>query len=451
MKNLTIKLPTEVETILETLNNASYEAYIVGGCVRDAIMGKTPNDWDITTSAPPGVIKNIFPKTYDTGLKHGTVTVRIDKEYHEVTTYRTEGKYEDHRRPSTVEFVEDINLDLGRRDFTSNAIAYHPKEGFIDPYNGVGDIDRALLRSVGNPRERFEEDALRILRGVRFSAQLGFELEAKTLEGMLNWAHLLDHISKERIRDEMIKILLSDRPEKFLDMHKWDLLKYVIPELSDCFNTPQNHSHHIYDVGIHTIKAIEYMPKDELLRLTMLLHDIGKPSTHTRDDKGIDHFYGHGPKGVEMSRQILRNLRFDNHTIKLVSLLVKHHDFHIQGKVSKEDIKEVLSEIGPDLFEKLLIIQEADARAQNPDKLEPKLNNLERITKVFNEIIENKECYSLKDLKINGSDIVSMGIKKGKVVGEILDLLLKLVIEKPALNEKEILLDIIKEYGYFPY
>lgn len=448
MKTLIIKLPTEVETILNTLNSKGHEAYIVGGCVRDAIMGKLPNDWDITTSAAPEIVKGIFPKTYDTGLKHGTVTVRIDKEYHEVTTYRIEGKYEDHRRPSTVEFVEDINLDLGRRDFTSNAIAYHPKEGFIDPYNGVDDINRGVLRSVRNPRERFEEDALRILRGVRFSAQLGFELEEETLKAMLSCAHLLEHISKERIRDEMLKILLSERPSKFLDMHKWGLLKYVIPEFGECFDTPQNHPHHIYNVGVHTIKAIEHMPNDELLRLTMLLHDIGKPATHTRDIKGIDHFYGHGPKGVEMSKKILRDLRFDNETIKQVSLLVKYHDFHIQEKVTKEDIKEVLSEIGPGLFKNLLIIQEADARAQNPDKLEPKLKNLEQITKIFNEVINNNECYSLRDLEVNGSDIINMGIKKGKVVGEILDLLLKLVIKKPSLNDKETLLEIIKEFKY---
>ena len=326
MKKPIINLPREVESILYTLNELGYEAYIVGGCVRDSLMGNIPNDWDITSSARPDELKKVFPKTYDTGLEHGTVTVRIKNEYHEVTTYRTEGLYKDHRRPSEVEFVSDINLDLGRRDFTSNAIAYHPKEGYIDPYNGMEDIENAILKSVRNPVERFTEDALRILRGVRFSAQLGFSIEEETLRGMIECKNLLTHISKERIRDEMIKILLSDSPDKLIDMNKWGLLEYVIPELTSCFNTPQNHPHHIYDVGTHTIKAIKETPKDLILRLTMLLHDIGKPASHTRDKDGIDHFYGHVAKSVDMTKQILRRLRFDNKTIGQVSALVKYQD-----------------------------------------------------------------------------------------------------------------------------
>ncbi len=441
-----IKLPTSVGIILETLNEAGYEAYIVGGCVRDALMGKAPNDWDMTTSAPPERVKEIFAKTYDTGLQHGTVTVRVNDEYHEVTTYRTEGKYEDHRRPSTVEFVRDIKLDLGRRDFTINAIAYHPQEGFIDPYDGMGDIDKALLRSVRNPRERFMEDALRILRGVRFSAQLGFEQDPVSLEGMFSCGYLLEHISKERIRDEMMKVLLSDRPGKFSDMHNWGLLKYVLPELGECFDTPQNHPHHIYNVGAHTIKAIEQIPKDEVLRLTMLLHDIGKPATHTTDANGIDHFHGHVPKGVEMSEKILKRLRFDNQTIAKVTALVQYHDFHIEEKLTKESIKEVLCEIGPGLYDKLLIIQEADARGQNPDKLAPKLKDLEKAKRILEEIKVNKECYSLKDLKINGKDIADLGIKEGIEIGSILQRILSRVINNPTLNEKDILLEIAKNY-----
>ena len=445
MEKSIIKIPSEVEDILYTLNKAGYEAYIVGGCVRDALMGKTPNDWDITTSATPEIVKEVFPKTYDTGLKHGTVTVRIHEEYHEVTTYRTEGKYEDYRRPSCVEFVSDIKLDLGRRDFTINAIAYHPKEGFVDPYNGMDDIKKSLLQSVRNPKERFTEDALRTLRGVRFSAQLGFAIEGKTLEAMKDCAYLLDHISKERIRDEMMKILLSDRPSKLMDMHHWGLLDYVLPEFIHCFNTPQNHPHHSYDVGLHTIKAIEQIPKEEILRLAMLLHDIGKPATHTRDEEGIDHFYGHVPKGVEMTKEILRRLRFDNETIRKVATLVNHHDFHIQEALTKESIKEVLCEIGPDLFEKLLMIQEADARAQNPDKLEPKLKDLEKTRAIFAKIIENNECYSLKDLKINGKDISALGIKEGREIGNILEEVLKLVIKDPKLNTKESLLELVEK------
>ena len=446
MEKLTIHIPDQVEEILYTLNKANYEAYIVGGCVRDALMGKTPNDWDITTSATPELVKEVFPKTYDTGLKHGTVTVRIEDVYHEVTTYRTEGKYEDYRRPSTVEFVSDIKLDLGRRDFTINAIAYHPKEGYIDPYNGMVDIKKSLIQSVGDARERFTEDALRILRGVRFSAQLGFTIEEQTLAAMETCAGLLDHISQERIRDEMMKILMSDRPNKLIDMHYGGLLDYVLPELSWCFNTPQNHPHHIYNVGLHTIKAVEETPQDEVTRLAMLLHDIAKPATHTTDDEGIDHFNGHVPKGVEMSKRILRRLRFDNETIRQVTSLVKYHDFHIEEAFTKENIKEVLCEIGPDLFEKLLTIQEADARAQNPDKLAPKLQNLETGKLILMDIIKNKECYALKDLAISGRDLAKLGIKEGREIGHLLQLALDIVIKDPMLNEKEALLDKIQKY-----
>ena len=446
MKEIIIKLPSEVEEIVDMLNQAGHEAYIVGGCVRDSLMGRKPNDWDITTSAIPQAVKEVFPKTYDTGLKHGTVTVRINEEYHEVTTYRTEGKYEDYRRPSTVEFVGDIKLDLGRRDFTINAIAYHPSQGFIDPYKGAEDIDKALLRSVRDPKERFTEDALRILRGIRFSAQLGFEIDPDTLEGMLSCGHLLEHISKERIRDEMMKILLSDRPQKLINMHHWDLLKYVLPELSDCFNTPQHHPHHIYDVGTHTIKAVDAIPKDEVLRLAMLLHDIGKPATHTRDEEDIDHFYGHVDKSVQMSKKILRRLRFDNETIRQVTTLVHYHDFHIEEELTRESIKKVLCEIGPDLFEKILLIQEGDARSQNPNKLMPKLEVLKKTHRIFRQIIENKECYSLKDLEISGKDVSSLGIKQGREIGEILKYVLERVINDPQLNEEETLLNLIKEY-----
>lgn len=438
-----VDIPSEVQIILYNLNEAGHEAYIVGGCVRDALMGRIPNDWDITTSATPDIVKKVFPKTYDTGLKHGTVTVRMNDEGYEVTTYRVEGDYEDYRRPSQVEFVGDITLDLGRRDFTMNAMGYHPNEGFIDPYNGMADINQGIIRSVRDPEERFTEDALRILRGIRFAAQLGFNIQEETLSGMLECAHLLEHISQERIREEMMKILLSDRPDRLINMHEWDLLQYVIPELIDCFYTPQNHPHHVYDVARHTIKAIEQLPKDPILRLTMLLHDIGKPATHTRDENHIDHFYGHVPMSVKMSKKILKRLRFDNETIKKVTTLVEYHDFHIEKTLTRNSIKEVLCRIGEDLFEKLLLIQEADARAQNPDKLQPKLQVLENTRIVYKEILASGECYTIKGLAIDGKDIVAQGIKPGKQVGDSLQKALAYVIENPHSNNKQHLLEII--------
>lgn len=446
MKKLIVELPSEVRIILYTLNKAGHEGYIVGGCVRDALMGRIPEDWDITTSATPDIVKGIFPKTYDTGLKHGTVTVRVNSKNYEITTYRVEGDYKDYRRPSCVEFVRDIALDLGRRDFTMNAIAYHPNEGFIDPYQGMEDINDGIIRSVRDPQERFTEDALRILRGVRFSAQLGFKIEEETLAGMLKCAHLLGHISMERIREEMMKILLSDRPEKLMDMYHWDLLQYVLPELIACFDTPQNHPHHSYNVGIHTIKAVQQMPKDPAIRLAMLLHDIGKPPTHTRDKKGIDHFYGHVPLGAKMSKEILRRLRFDNETIRQVTTLVEYHDFHIEKKLTRNSIKDVLCRIGEELFEKLLAIQEADARAQNPHKLAPKLQVLEETRVVYKEIIASEECYTIRDLAIDGKDIASLGIKPGRQVGALLEKALQYVIKYPDQNNKQQLLEMIKEH-----
>ncbi len=432
-----IQIPQEVKLIINTLNESGHEAYLVGGCVRDVVMGRIPNDWDITTSALPEEVKKAFPKTYDTGLEHGTVTVLVNQENYEVTTYRVEGEYEDYRRPNCVEFVGDIKLDLGRRDFTINAMAYHPLEGFIDPYKGMIDIEKGLLRSVRDPRERFTEDALRILRGVRFSAQLGFAIEESTLEGMLACAHLLEHISKERMRDELMKILLSDRPGKLKDMYKWGLLEYVLVELISCFNTPQNHPHHIYDVGTHTIEAIKHVPQEAVIRLATLLHDIGKPATHTRDEEGIDHFHGHVPMGVTMTKDILRRLRFDNVTIRKVAALVEYHDFHIQEELTRNSIKEVL-------FDMLLTIQEADARAQNPEKLGPKLKELEETQAIFKDIIEQGECYRLKDLAINGRDLAKLGIKEGKEIGRILQETLQYVMENPQLNDKDYLIDMIK-------
>ena len=254
---------------------------------------------------------------------------------------------------------------------------------------------------------------------------------------MLRCAPLLEYISKERIRDEMMKILLSDRPSKFKQMYEWGLLPYVLPEFTATFTTPQNHPHHIYDVGTHTIKAVEKIPKEPVLRLAMLLHDIGKPATHTRDEEGIDHFFGHVPMGVEMTKKILRNLRFDNETIAKVTTLVAYHDFHIQEKLTRASIKEVLCKIGEDLFEKLLMIQEADARAQNPNKLPPKLKQLEETRVVFRDIIKHKECYTIKDLAINGRDLALLGIKEGKRIGELLEEALEYVIENPTFNNKE--------------
>lgn len=434
------KIPHEALEIIQTIEAAGYEAYIVGGCVRDLLMAREPNDWDITTSAKPEEIKQIFKRTYDTGIKHGTVTVILNKEHFEVTTYRIEGEYKDFRRPEEVSFVEDITLDLSRRDFTMNAIAYHPERGFVDPYEGVADIKRACIRSVRKAEERFTEDALRILRAVRFAAQLGFSIEAATVEGIKTCKDLLRHISKERIRDEFLKICVSSRPEYINELYHLELLPYIIPEFIPAYKVPQNNPHHIYNVAEHTVQSMKNIKPEAYLRLTMLLHDIGKAYTRTTDEKGIDHFYNHPKKSEEIAKKVLRELKLDNQSIKNITLLVLYHDYHIRHQITKVLIKRVLTEIGPDLFDDLLLIQEADVRAQNPDKLEAKLIAIEKQRRIKEEIIKSGEAYNKAMLSITGQDLIEAGIPRGKAIGELLDKALDRVIRYPEQGEKEALL-----------
>jgi len=442
------KIPQDAKDIIQTIEEAGHEAYIVGGCVRDILMQREPNDWDITSSAKPEEIKRLFKRTYDTGIKHGTVTVILNKEHYEVTTYRIEGEYKDFRRPEQVSFVEDITLDLSRRDFTMNAIAYHPLRGFMEPYGGIQDINKGCIRSVREARERFTEDALRILRALRFSAQLGFEIEENTQKGICDCKALLSYISKERIRDEWIKICVSPRPNTITKLYALDLLRYVIPEFINAYNTPQNHPHHIYNVAEHTLVAMEHTPPDMLLRLTVLLHDIGKSETRTTDKKGVDHFYNHPERSAQIAKKVLRELRLDNQTIRDVCLLIENHDYHLRCKVNKVTIKKLLSKIGPDLFDKLLVVQYADVKAQNPNKLEPKLEMIQLQKHIKGEIIQNKECYNKAMLAITGQDLIQVGIPRGERIGFLLDQALELVIREHSLNTKQNLLDYCKSLDH---
>ena len=440
------KIPQEAIQIIQMIEASGYEAYIVGGCVRDLLMERQPHDWDITTSAKPEEIKKIFKRTYDTGIEHGTVTVILNKEHFEVTTYRIEGEYKDFRRPDKVSFVEDITLDLSRRDFTMNAIAYHPERGFVDPYEGQADIKLKCIRSVRCAKERFTEDALRILRAVRFSAQLGFEIERETLRGIEECRNLLSHISKERIRDEFLKICVSPRPGHIDLLYKLKLLEYIIPDFIKAYETPQNHPHHIYNVAKHTIVAMENSEPTVPIRLTMLLHDIGKIYTRTTDKRGVDHFHNHSKKSIQIAIKVLKDLRLDNHTIKAVSELIKFHDCHIEHTISKVYVKKVMMYIGEELFEDLLKVQYADAMAQNIEKLEPKLKAIKEQRDYKEEIIANNEPYHKGMLAITGSDLIEMGIDKGKIIGELLDIALNKVIMEPEFNQKPLLLDFCMAY-----
>lgn len=441
-----IKVPKWASYIINKLQEKNFEAYAVGGCVRDSLLSKEPNDWDITTSAKPEDTMKIFEalghKVIPTGIKHGTVTVIVEKIPYEITTFRVDGDYSDGRHPDKVEFTDDLRADLSRRDFTINAMAYNLKNGLVDYFNGKQDLDNKVIRCVGNANERFNEDALRMLRAVRFSAQLGFKLQEETGAAIKKNHALIKNVSKERIQIEINKILLSDNPDYIAKLNEYKLLEDVIPEYSVCFDCKQNNPYHIYNVGVHIQNSIKYIEQNLALRLTMLFHDIGKPLCKTTDEKGIDHFYAHAAKSSDMAEEILRNLKYDNDTIRKVMTLVKFHDAELN---SAKQIRKVLSKIGEENFIDLLKVKEADMSAQNPKKHEDRYEKIALIKDTFSKIIEEKDCFKLKDLKVNGRDLMQLGIRNGKLVGSTLNKLLEIVIEKPELNDREKLLSYARK------
>ncbi|MCG8500863.1 MAG: CCA tRNA nucleotidyltransferase [Firmicutes bacterium] len=439
-----IKVPKDVMYILDTLNQNGYEAYVVGGCVRDCLLGKRPNDWDIATSAMPQQVKALFPRTYDTGIKHGTVTVIINAKSFEITTYRLDGKYQDHRRPSEIQFTQNIVKDLKRRDFTMNAIAYHPYKGLADPFDGRKDIKAKLIKCVGLAGERFREDALRMLRAVRFSSQLNFAIEQNTLQAICENGKLITKVSQERIREELNKVLLSEYPEKLLRMHETKILAYILPEFERCLHTPQNHPYHAYDVGNHSIAAVRNIEKELVLRWTMLLHDIGKPVCRTTDEQGIDHFYGHGQQSTILAKKVLTRLRFDKKTTENILGLIKWHDRPIHP--TPRAVKKAVRVIGEGIFYDLLKVKEADIKAQNPALKEKRLEDIKVIRDIFDDIQRSGQCISIKDLAVNGKDLLAIGVRQGKEVGMVLEKLLDIVIESPEKNNRETLTALAKAF-----
>ena len=435
-------LPEKVNQIIHALQANGYEAYAVGGCVRDSILGRVPDDWDITTSATPLETKELFHRTFDTGIEHGTITVLIDKEAFEVTTYRVDGKYEDSRHPSEVTFTRSLQEDLLRRDFTINAMAYNKEEGLVDIFGGLEDLEAKIIRCVGDAQARFGEDALRILRAVRFAAQLGFEIEEETREGIVNLAPTLANISAERIQVELIKMLTSPNPGLLRTAYELGITKVILPEFDAMMETEQENPHHMYSVGEHTLKAIEMIRADKVLRLTMLFHDIAKPVMKTMDENGRAHFKMHDIKGVEMTKQILRRLKFDNDTMHKVTKLVQYHDYRMPAE--PKNVRRAMNKISEELFPYYLEVREADTRAQSAYKQEEKLQNIQDIRACYEEIIERKECVSLKDLAITGSDLIAVGMKPGKEIGEVLERLLELVLDNPESNTRENLLEFSK-------
>lgn len=433
-----IKLPEKVNMIIHTLQEHGFEAYAVGGCVRDSILGRIPDDWDITTSATPLEIKTLFSRTFDTGIEHGTITVLIDKDAFEVTTYRIDGKYKDSRRPSEVTFVRNLSEDLLRRDFTINAMAYNDTEGLVDIFGGLKDLNQKVIRCVGNAKARFGEDALRILRAVRFAAQLGFEIEEETKAGITELAPTLANISAERIQVELIKMLVSPNPSLLRTAYELGITKVILPEFDQMMATEQETPHHRYTVGVHTLKAIENIRADKVLRLAMLFHDIAKPEMKTVDKNGVAHFKMHDVKGAEMTKQILKRLKFDNDTMNRVVRLVQYHDYRMPAE--PKNVRRAMNKIGEDLFPYYLEVREADTLAQSEYLQEEKLQNIKDVKACYEEILTRKECVSIKNLAITGSDLIENGMKPGKEIGEVLNRLLEMVIEHPEYNEKEVLL-----------
>ena len=439
--DIRIKLPVKGQYIIDTIRDAGFEAYVVGGCVRDSILGRQPEDWDITTSAKPEQVKALFSRTIDTGLQHGTVTVMLDKVGFEVTTYRLDGKYEDGRHPEKVTFTPKLREDLKRRDLTINAMAYNDREGLVDLFGGMEDLKAGTIRCVGDPQERFGEDALRILRAVRFSAQLGYRIEGKTLEAVRLLAHTLQKISAERIQTELVKLVLSPHPEYLRTAYDNGVTKEFLPEFDKCMETEQNHPHHRYNVGEHILHSMEAVEPDRVLRLSMLFHDIGKPAVRTVDGAGITHFYGHAAVSADMTEEILRRLKFDNETIREVCRLVLYHDYGNGAYVDKRIVRRAVNKIGEDAFPKIFAVKRADIMAQSDYMRREKLEKLDRWQELYEEIREKKECVSLKTLAVTGADLIAAGWKPGKALGSTLQKLLELVLEYPEYNTRERLLE----------
>lgn len=437
---MAIQLPGKVKCIIDTLEEAGFEAYAVGGCVRDSMLGRKPQDWDVTTSASPWQVKELFPVTVDTGIKHGTVTVLIGHEGFEVTTYRIDGEYEDKRHPKEVLFTSDLLEDLKRRDFTINAMAYNEKKGLVDAFGGAGDLEQKKIRCVGNPIDRFTEDALRLMRAVRFAAQLGFSIEEQTKAAIPSLAGNLSGISAERIQSELVKLLVSSHPEEFRTLYETGMTRVFLPEFDAMMATPQNNQHHCYNVGDHTIAALGYVRPDKVLRLTMLLHDVAKPVCQTADEEGIFHFYGHPEQGAQMAKEILQRLKFDNDTIGKVTALVRWHDH--RPKLEEAFVRRAIHRVGPKQYPALFEVKYADTMAKNQYKREEKLAYLAEYQRIYREIIEKKQCLGLKDLAVNGKDFIRLGMEPGKELGNTLEWLLDHVLEFPEDNTKEVLLGL---------
>lgn len=448
MSNL-ITLPNSVKLIINKLNQANFKAYAVGGCVRDSLLGEEPHDWDICTNALPNETKSIFSeyKLIETGIKHGTVTLLINSEPYEITTFRSETTYSDNRHPDRVTFEKDINADLSRRDFTINAIAYNEQDGMIDLFNGQSDLKNHIISTVGDSDTRFNEDALRILRALRFASVLGFEIENNTKQSIHKNKDLLKNVAVERIWVEFKKLILGKNAVNILREYA-DVISLFIPQINNMTGFEQRNPHHCYDVWEHTLHALSCANDDLITRLAVFFHDIGKPATFTVDENGTGHFYGHHKVSKEITTKILESLKVDNKTKNDVIKLVEFHDRVINP--NEKSINKTIRKIGSkELFEKLCDVKFCDINGQSPYLINDRIANLEIIRTIFKEVC-NKDDFimTVKDLEINGYEIMELGIENGKKVGFILETLFNLVIDNKIPNQNDVLkekvLEIIK-------
>ncbi|MBP3637413.1 MAG: HD domain-containing protein [Clostridia bacterium] len=431
--------------IIKRLNAHGHQAYAVGGCVRDSLLGIRPNDWDICTSALPEEMQAIFRDQHvvETGLKHGTLTVVIDHEPYEVTTFRVDGEYTDHRHPDAVTFVTDVREDLARRDFTVNAMAYHPETGLVDAFGGQEDLVAGVIRCVGEPERRFDEDALRILRALRFASTYGFSIEEHTAQAVHTLKATLHGVAAERIRVELGKLLCGKGVGRILrDYH--DVITTVLPQLAPMVGFEQHTPFHRYDVWEHTVRGVEAVPPSEVLRLTMLLHDSGKPAAFTMDDNGVGHAHGHQKISRQIAEEVLTALRVDNATHDLVLTLVECHDWPLSTE--RTLLKRRLNKFGEEALWQLIDVQRADAMGKGTLTVEEIESRIGTIRKALQELIDSKPCVTLKDLAVRGGDLIQVGVGKGKAIGQCLDYLLTEVMAERLDNDRETLLSAAKRW-----
>lgn len=441
-----MEIPQEPGKLLRRLNECGFQAYAVGGCIRDSLLGKTPGDWDICTSALPEETEACFSdlRVVETGLKHGTVTVISSGEPYEITTFRSDGVYLDHRRPQKVDFVRTLKEDLLRRDFTINAMAAGLDGEIQDPFGGQKDLKDGIIRCVGDPEKRFSEDALRILRGLRFASRLGFSIAPETAAAMERQKNLLAYVSGERIYKELTGILMGDNAQTVLEQYG-SVLTAVLPEIVPSMGFLQHSPFHNRDVWQHTLEALGKSRPDPMVRWALLLHDLGKPDCFTVDDRGIGHFYGHPQRSMELAEGIFDRLHGDKKTKETVCLLVRDHDR--EAPANEKNARRWIARYGADRVRLLLEVKRCDCLAHvDTPKTCARYDNLMEMTRLIRELLEKEHCFSVRELPVKGGDVMALGVPAGPQVGQILERLLEDVLDGTCPPEREALLDRLKQY-----